>query len=318
MFTFLKKVVNSQLTPRSLFERVIKDEQFDALLAVSKRPATLGEKITRKLRKLVYFWPSIVDAESWVKGGKGSYRDPNNFISMWHGVDDLMLDKVVGRVSSADDPILDLGCCCGRHLEYLHDKGLSNLSGVDVMETALELFKKLRPAIYEKVTTHHDFFQRFLSKCDDNRYDLLYSSGATIELVHPSFDIVRNMCRVTKNHIVLAVYEDKHNYPRFYVREFAKHGFVLVESSRPIENTSISLLVFQDRTFRKNAGLVLESHQTDEEGREASPGRVTANSKSSESLWEKVQRRLTRFRHHPRGRAVSLGDRNGISFPEVR
>ena len=251
--TYVKKVVNSHFTPRFLFNMVINNAQFDALLASAGHPVSLSARIRRRFRRLLYFWPSLVDADSWAKGAKGSYRDPTSFISMWPGVDDLLLEKIIERVSSVDSPVLDLGCSCGRHLVYLHERGLTNLSGVDVMSAALRLFRKRSPTAYERTAIHHDFFQRFLTKCGDNRYDLLYSGGATIELVHPSFDIVRHMCRVTENNIVLTTYENRHNYPRFYVREFAKHGFVLVEGARPIENTEISLLIFQSVRFRDDA-----------------------------------------------------------------
>jgi SAM-dependent methyltransferase len=245
LLTFLRKAVNTYLTPRFLFERVIQDKHFDAMLGTPSTPAALRVKIGRQVRRWFYFWPSITEAHSWANGRVGHDRDPNSFNVMWEGVDDLMLKTVVERVSSPDSAVLDLGCSSGRHLEYLSDNGLTNLSGVDVMEAALQVFKDLRPRLYGQVTTYHDFFQRFLAKGREDTYDLLYSCGATIELVHPSFDIVHHMCRVTRTHIVLVIYEDRHNYPRFYVNEFKKNGFVLVDSRRPIENTAISLLVFR-------------------------------------------------------------------------
>jgi hypothetical protein len=74
-----------------------------------------------------------------------------------------------------------------------------------------------------------------LQRLPDLSFDMLYSHGATIELVHPSFDIVRHMCRVTRNHVVLIVNETvAHSYPRFWTYEFARNGFFLREARRPV------------------------------------------------------------------------------------
>jgi len=136
----IKKLINSYLTPRWLFRRVITDEHFEALLRSAGSPITSRHRLGLRARKLFYFWPSIVNANTWLRGGEGQYRDPTSFIAMWPGVDDLFLEAIVDRVSSVDAPVLDLGCSCGRHLDFLWEAGLTNLTGIDVMSSALQLF----------------------------------------------------------------------------------------------------------------------------------------------------------------------------------
>jgi hypothetical protein len=78
----------------------------------------------------------------------------------------------------------------------------------------------------------------------------MYSHGGTLELVHPSFDIVRHLCRVARKHVVLYINEHGHAYPRFWIYEFRRRGFYLVRAERPAAQFSSielegSLLVFQ-------------------------------------------------------------------------
>jgi hypothetical protein len=116
----------------------------------------------------------------------------------------------------------------------LHGRGYTNLVGVDAMSTALHRFKEKSPIVATSCDLHHDLFQRFLSKQAGRSLDILFTRGATIELVHPSFDIVKHMCDVTRRHIVLVIHEANQKFSCFYTQEFARHGFVLVKALRPV------------------------------------------------------------------------------------
>ena len=70
----------------------------------------------------------------------------------------------------------------------------------------------------------------------DNEVDYVYSNGATIELVHPSFPIVAEICRITRSGVLLDLSIHQQGYTRDYVKQFAECGFDLVysnESERP-------------------------------------------------------------------------------------
>jgi SAM-dependent methyltransferase len=238
-------MLHSFLTPRFLFNKVITDKDFDSLINSNTDRKGLSYQFNRRLRKLVFFWPTIVDADSWIEGDFGSYRDPSHFKDLRPGIDILLLEKVLELSPTKNSQILDLGCNSGRHLEYLHNNGLRNLSGVDVMKNALVYFQERCPEAYKDTVLYHDFFQRFLRNTLDNKYEIVYSVGATIELVHPSFDIISEICRVAQSYVILLVQEDYHSYPRFYVTEFKKNLFELVHSLRPIDESTVSLLVFK-------------------------------------------------------------------------
>ena len=197
----------------------------------------MGDEIYKRLsrseslgsvwRKLIYFYPTVIDAKSWMDGDVGAYRDPRSFVLLRQGIDDFFINYFSKSIP-IENSVLDLGCNSGRHLNALHGIGYKNLSGVDVMKSALESFQIHFPETYRDTKVQVDFFQRFLDQARDDSFDTIYTIGATIELVHPSYDIVEKMCRVAKRNVILLIQPDRHNYPRFYEYEFKRNGFELI------------------------------------------------------------------------------------------
>jgi SAM-dependent methyltransferase len=207
------------------------------------RPRNLPDKVQRALEKLLWFWPRVIDATDWAAGDTGRDQTPLNYVTVDADAQKL-LDAVVRACPDREAPILDVGCNCGRHLIYLAGKGYRNLTGVDAMRAALKFFAERAPDVYAKASINHDLFQRFLMRQPDRKYELTYSHGATIELVHPSFDVVKHLCRVTRTHICLFLHEvDAHS--RDWIGQFARHGFELEYGERPITGIRASLVVFR-------------------------------------------------------------------------
>jgi SAM-dependent methyltransferase len=141
MYLIIKKVLNTYLTPRFLFKIVIKNKDFEDLLNSKVEEKSILYKINYRLRRVFFFWPTIIDADSWKEGDFGKYRDPKHFKDLRPGIDILLMNKVLENISNFDKPVLDLGCNSGRHIEHLYNKGLRNLTGVDIMKNALLYFK---------------------------------------------------------------------------------------------------------------------------------------------------------------------------------
>jgi len=242
-----RKVRNTFLQLPILFQWFIRDADFDRLL----RPA--AEAAHRSLAKRalgrLWFWPRITDAAPWAEGREGRLQTPLNYVDL----DDqalILLEYVDRYASDHQAAILDLGCNSGRHLNHLWELGYTNLTGVDGMGQALRVMGERFPRMKARAKIQHDLFQRFLSRQPDRSFDLVYSHGATVELVHPSFDLIRHLCRITRCHVILLIDENGHAYPRFWRYEFFKNGFDLVWAIRPVgqcipTNSPVSLLVFQ-------------------------------------------------------------------------
>jgi hypothetical protein len=239
---------NTFLQAPFLFDLVIDDKRFDDLLNQRQGPL-IKSKLQRLMEKCLWFWPRIVDAKVWACGSEGRPQTPLNYIDL-----DLpsrvLLKEVTRYAPDLRSAILDVGCNSGRDLNALYQSGYRNLTGVDAMGAALDLFRCKFPETAKYANISHDLFQRFLRNQKDQSYDLVYSHGGTLELVHPSFDIVHHICRVARKHVVLYINEHGHAYPRFWIYEFRRRGFYLVRAERPAAQFSSielegSLLVFQ-------------------------------------------------------------------------
>ena len=231
----VRRAVNTFLAFPFLFDLVIKDRHFAAFVE-GRTKRDLPYLFARLLQKSLWFWPRIIDAKPWVEGRTGKRQQPDNFIALDAHSSRALCDAVERYAASNSAPVLDLGCNVGRHLDVLRRRGFTDLTGVDAMAAALERMSTEFPETAKVAKLRHDLFQRFLRLQPDRSFDVLYSHGATIELVHPSFDIVKHMCRVTRNHVVLILNETYLQlYPRFWTYEFARNGFFLREARRPVD-----------------------------------------------------------------------------------
>lgn len=203
------------------------NERFEEVLQgrIAQRPRWI--KIAERL---LWFWPRVVDASIWID----AKRDPTPFRAMTTG-SHMLVDEVLAHAVSPNDRILDLGCNCGRHLAPLAEAGYRRLFGVDVNERAIEVMPDWFPVLRDVVTAKADFFQRYLSNTIDGAFDIVFSRGATVELVHPSYPLVKELTRVANRHVILLIEENGHAYPRFWTHEFAREGFVLTKLLRPVD-----------------------------------------------------------------------------------
>lgn len=161
----------------------------------------------------------------------------------------VLLDEIKSLADNKDVSVLDLGCNVGRHLNHLYELGWHNLTGVDFSASAINDMAVKYPNLHQNIKVSAASFQDFLPICSE-KYDIVYTNGATFELVHPSFNLIRNVCRIANKYVVLLIDESGHAFPRFWEYEFAKQGFQLTHLKRPVirnldKQRTRSLLVFE-------------------------------------------------------------------------
>lgn len=250
--TYIRKFRNTFLNCHWLWSCVINDRDYDVVL---NPKAGQVSALKTNLLKIFRFWPRVIEAGNWAVGDIGVKGcDPEDFKKI-NPHSTFLVKSVIERSESKNDKILDLGCNCGRFLNELAVAGYDNLHGVDISKSALDRMTEWFPATQGKVDARHDLFQRYLLNRDDKEFDITFTHGATIELVHPSFPIVREVCRVTKKYAVLMINENDQRFPRFWEYEFLRAGFVPVEIHRPVSQLSnkddnqlgnvLSLMVFR-------------------------------------------------------------------------
>lgn len=126
------------------------------------------------------------------------------------------------------DDIVDLGGNQGRFSATLTDVDDVSILNVDVWEEALNVSRQ-NPRL-KALGLRYDVccqtFESFLASSRDAQFDILFSRGATVELVPNSFPLVFQISRITRRAVVLMIKPMGHYTPRFYSLEFKKYGFV--------------------------------------------------------------------------------------------
>jgi SAM-dependent methyltransferase len=187
----------------------------------------------------------------WKSQSKGDIHGFDKYTAL-HPRTPVFINEIQLRGQS-DSSILDLGCNCGFYLSLLKKEGYRNLSGIDISAVAIQYGKENFDLKGVMLTAGS--FEETLPKFNEEKrqYDIVYTLGATIELVHPAFDIIGFTCKISKKYVILIINEWDHAYPRFWEYEFSRNGFLMIKCIRPYDgknfgknfDTSDSLLVFQ-------------------------------------------------------------------------
>lgn len=208
-----------------------------------------------RYRQFEKFWNSFIGVPTpWMYRKSTSKHWENQSIGDGHGPDKflhltsssyVLMEEVINRTPKKDSKILDLGCNVGRHMNYLNDLGYSKLYGVDVQHEAIKLMASAFSDCFFNSNIQQDTFEKYLPKINSDFFHTVFTHGATIELVPPTFPICKEICRVTSDAIVLLISEGGHYYPRRWEKEFLDNGFILSKLIRPFENgADMSLMSF--------------------------------------------------------------------------
>jgi SAM-dependent methyltransferase len=176
-------------------------------------------------------------------------RYPTDHFRDLGGASRALLDEIMEVMPARDAAILDMGCNAGRHLDYLFTQGYRNLAGVDFSGAAIREMANRYPEMHRHSRLVVSSFEDFLPTVPAATFDLVYTRGATFEIVHPRFALIRHVCRISKKFVVLVISEFGHAYPRFWEYEFARAGFELTHLRRPASTANpehkVTLLTFR-------------------------------------------------------------------------
>lgn len=241
---FFKRVVNTFLSPK--IHGVFNSKKAFLVNPEPNKLTLIFHKITSRL----WFFPSMYLSKFWVGAKKEGDRGYTTFMA----IDDkalFLLENLQKLIENKNISILDIGCNVGRFLNYLAKDGCTNLTGIDINQLAIEDSYEVYPELVGKASMQCDTIQNFLSNAKDNEFDLIYTYGATVELVHPTFPLVRNLARVTSKFVCMFISENQ-SYVRFWEIEFKRHNLELLlkapYSYRNLSGNSDQVLYI----FRKN------------------------------------------------------------------
>ena len=253
-----KKILNSYLTPRFLYNRLYTQLRWQRIISQApnssfrKRTSShnqFGKLVSSIARKIFWFWPhDDEDVAVWINAQIGDIKEYPKYIDK-KAEDYLFCDLVETYCSDKKVPLLELGCNVGRVIDELISRGYSNIRGVELNINAI---KASRSVFGQEVANciECNAIQPYLIGSESGSFEYIITFGATIELIHPAFDVINHMCRVARKRIVIYINENLHTYPRFYTKEFARWGFYNIYYQKAIgditgSDTQNSLMVFE-------------------------------------------------------------------------
>lgn len=96
-----------------------------------------------------------------------------------------------------DAAVLELGCSSGRHLAHLLAHGYTDLTGIEVNETAFDVMREVYPDLAARGTFEAAAIEAALPDHPDGRFDAVYSVE-TLQHVHPDAGwVFAEVARVT-------------------------------------------------------------------------------------------------------------------------
>lgn len=214
-------------------------------LVSTLHPRTLRfEKFWNTYVRVGLPWRRTYKSRYWEMREFGDSHGPNQYIELQPS-SHVLIDEVSRVASNPNVPILDLGCNVGRHLNALHQRGFTNLYGVDVQRAALKHMPEVFPEMCKVSHVEQATFQDYLPRVADSFFEVVFTHGITIELIPPSFPICQHMARTAKKAVVMVVNENARPFPRLWETEFLRANFLLTKILRPATpGSSNSLFVF--------------------------------------------------------------------------
>ena len=232
---FLKKIKNTFLTPYWNSYYIKKNN------IITENDIIKFNKYKSFLLKYLWFFPNLESHKYWYsakkndKHGFDKYLKPNKDAK-------IFLNEIIKRTKDKESKILDLCCNVGRHLNILKKSGYKNLYGFDVNALAIKKMKTLFKNL-NRIQVAHSPAESYLLKTQDNFFDIIFTHGATVELIPSTFSLIKEVSRVTNDLAIFLIQENGHAYPRFWRYEFRKNNMNLIYDKKL--ESGLSLLVFK-------------------------------------------------------------------------
>ncbi len=123
--------------------------------------------------------------------------------------------------------VLELGCNVGKNLHFLFQAGFTRLTGVEISEAPLRLFRTSYPETAHHTTIHHVPIESVIQQFSDREFDVVFTM-AVLEHIHTESEwIFPEIARITGD--LLITIEDEGEvsqriFPRNYRQVFEPAG----------------------------------------------------------------------------------------------
>lgn len=164
----------------------------------------------------------------------------------------VLIDEVkrcIDIVSTYNDQVSVIDLCCGpgRHLNEIYEYKNTKLYGVEINSNAKDLMHKNFPDLANDSVLIIDDLRNFF-KYNNEKFDVVFTHGRSIDLIPPTIDLVKEIANITKHFfIMINIKNDRPSHQRFWEYEFKKHGLTLIKHFYP--ESSYCIPESDDRDF---------------------------------------------------------------------
>ena len=144
------------------------------------------------------------------------------------GVNEMAFVDYICDHTKPYESVLDICCNQGRFLLELRRRSYTKLYGFDVMGPAIQKLRQSSDYDPDLIRVEHCLAQDYFLNKSNNVFDWAITYSATIELIHPEFDIFGELNRAVRKGMFLVLNENGHSYPRFYRLLHRMNGFRIV------------------------------------------------------------------------------------------
>ena len=129
--------------------------------------------------------------------------------------------------------ILEIGCNCGRNLDYLAREGYTNIAGVEINPAAVEYAWRVHPDIAKHIRVADA--QSILAMCCPEAFDLIFTQSVLMHVPPEDAYLFGQMARVAKKMILTCEVEMgqggnlmRHKFARDYCEVFERLGWTQI------------------------------------------------------------------------------------------
>jgi len=175
-----------------------------------------GKKGRKNLDEIQDYW----------KNPNDGMNNPEGYANQEVTSRSLFLYKIIQQCNiSKKSKIIELGCNVGRNLNYLFQKGFTNIYGVEISENALEKMKEIYPEMSLSIEVFHSAIEDKIKKFEQGEFDVVFTM-AVLEHIHTDSEwIFEEIVRITKSYLI-TIEDEKHiswrHFPRNYRKIFEK------------------------------------------------------------------------------------------------
>jgi SAM-dependent methyltransferase len=101
-----------------------------------------------------------------------------------------------------DAKILEIGCNCGRNLEYLRRVGYKNLTGNDINKYAFEHMSNIYPELFNNIEKKIGAMENISEELDE-KYDIVFTMAVLMHLDTKQRDVIYNWLKNNAKYIII-------------------------------------------------------------------------------------------------------------------